>query len=26
MLRRYADAVGATHTGGRATVLFHFDH
>lgn len=26
MLRRYADAVDATHTGGRATVLFHFDH
>lgn len=26
MLRRYADRVTATHKGGRATVLFHFDH
>ncbi len=26
MLRRYADRVEASHRGGRATVLFHFDH
>jgi xanthine permease XanP len=26
MLRRLADRVQATHRGGRATILFHFDH
>jgi len=26
MLRRHADRVEASHGGGRATVLFHFDH
>lgn len=26
MLRRFADRVSATEKGGRATILFHFDH
>ena len=26
LLREFADSVQATHKGGRATILFHFDH